>query len=224
MNRSKHARNCPHCGHEFFHLSGHICAESPDIAAWLAATLPNPARPGYIVSRTQYDCIPNKPIDSSALRRVYVSWSALAKRHGLLCHSAHGRQKSTSRTNGPVILDSESMAELHRLSRELHAGKFGPSYNEYNTHSTLTLSANALRHRHGGSWAAVLTAAGLQPASRSEYIRGASQRRAAKQEGMTATSRGLDRGDEPISREYTGLPVLPNPRPLASGGVAWMIR
>lgn len=219
-------QNCPTCGHEFYHLALHICAESPHIAAWLAANLPNPKRAGYILSRSEYDCIPDKPIDSSALRRAYVSWSALAHRYGLQCYSARGRQKTQARTADVTDMDPESMAELHRLAQELHGGAFGPSYNEYNTHSTATLKAGGLRKRHGGSWASVLATAGLEPATRSDYMHGASRRRAAKhQANQTERGRGsLERGDEPISREYAGLPVLPNPRPLASGGVAWMVR
>jgi len=218
------AQDCPTCGRSFYHLSLHICVKSPDVAAWLAATLPNPNRPGYIISRAEYDCIPNKPIDSSALRRAYVSWNALAHHYNLRCYDARGGQKPGLRTDGITGLDPESMAELQRLSIELHDGKFGPSYNEYNTHSTANLRAGGLRKRHGGSWAAVLAAANMQPASRSEYMHGASQRRTAKVEDTAPSNKGFDRGDEPISREYTGLPVLPNPRRTATGGIAWTVR
>jgi hypothetical protein len=62
--------------------------------------------------------------------------------------------------------------------------------------------------------------------TRGEYILAANARRraheAAKPQAPVASR--CERGDEPISRETVGLPVLDKPRQLPGGGVAWMIR
>ena len=217
-------QDCPTCGRTFFHLALHVCAELPTIAAWLAVNLPNPKRAGYIISRTEYDLIPDKPIDSSALRRQFVSWNGLAQRYGLRCNSAHGRPNRARSDSAKTPLGAEILTELHRLSQELHDGRFGPSFNEYNTHAAAQITASGLRKRHGGSWAAVLDAAGLESAPRGDYIRGASERRAKIQQSAASTRGSFDRGDEPISREYTGIPVMPNPRRTPTGGLIWTVR
>lgn len=216
---------CPTCKRMFRQLTLHICPEEPSIAAWLAETLPSPTRTGYIITLREYEAIEQPVVGAPVLKRVYGSWEGTAARFGLKCPPAKGGRKAAMEKRGdPGGIDPASMAELHRLAQELHGGAFGPSRSEYLRFAGGTvLTAFGLEKRFGGSWRAVLTAAGLRGGTRSEYHHAAMDRR--KEHQANQNERGsLDRGDEAISRETVGLPVLPNPRRLASGGVAWMVR
>lgn len=216
---------CPQCGIRTGKLSLHVCPESPAIAAWLAQNLPNPSRPGYIIVQTDYDAIEHKPLWASALKRAYGSWAGLARRYGLQCQPSRGSTPGM-KTGGIPGMDPASRVELHRLADLLHGGDFGPSFSEYSVHAEdAPLTASGLEKRFG-TWGAVLAAADLRHGSRSEYHHAANARRKAHQRPQNERrGRGsFDRGDEPISRDFTGIPVLPNPRMLSSGGVAWTVR
>lgn len=213
----------PHCERQFRQIDDHKCAESPAVFAWLSARLPDPMRPGCIVTVTEYAAMPDAPVQVKALVRAYGSWHGLAKRHGLRVRRKIGSAPARY-TNGVPGIDPISMAELHRLANELHNGEFGPSLNEFDAYARNTpLAGYGLAKRYGKAWSKVLEAAGLRHGTRSEYVRAARARRQAHQTPQNARGT-LDRGDEPISREYTGIPVMPNPRQLPSGGVAWTVR
>lgn len=216
---------CPMCKHVFRQLAQHICPEEPVIAAWLAENLPSTSRPGYIITLREYEAIEMPMMGAPALKRVYGSWEGTAAHFGLKCPPAKGGRRAAMIKRGDDGgIDPSSMAELHRLANELHDGKFGPSRSEYLRFATpALLTAHGLEKRFGGSWRAVLTAAGLTIGERGEYHHAANGRRKLHQVKQNER-RGLDRGDEAISREYTGLPVLPVPRQLPGGGVAWTVR
>ena len=222
MLRRHTLRTCPTCSRAMVHLSLHVCPEQPSIVAWLTQALPHPTRLGYIVPQYVYDIMPDKPLDASALKRVYGSWAGVAQRYGLQCPVARGGKAPGAATGGVAGLDDVSRAELYRLADMLHDGEFGPSNNEYVMYAeNVPLTAWGLEKRFG-TWGGVLAAAGLRHGTRSEYINAAHARRKAHQ---AQNARGtLDRGDEPISREYVGIPVMPTPRQLPSGGVAWTVR
>ena len=215
---------CPLCKRGYSHLAQHICPEEPVISAWLAENLPSQTRPGYIITLREYEAIEGPMVGAPVLKRVYGSWEGTAARFGLKCPPAKGGRRAAMAKRGDLGgIDPASMAELHRLANELHAGGFGPSRSEYlRFASSAALTAYALEHRFGGSWRAVLTAAGLRIGDRGEYHHAAMDRRAAHQLNQNER-RGLDRGDEPY-REFVGVPVFPNPRRLPSGGLAWQVR
>lgn len=216
---------CPTCQGVFRQLAQHICPEEPIIAAWLAENLPSRTRLGYIITLSEYEAIDGPMVGAPVLKRVYGSWEGTAARFGLKCPPAKGGRKLAMQRRGdPGGIDPASMAELHRLAIELHDGQFGPSRSEYLRFSSATiLTAHGLEKRFGGSWGLVLDAAGLRIGSRSEYHHAANGRRKTHQANQNERC-SLERGDEPISREYTGLPVMPTPRRLDSGGVAWTVR
>lgn len=215
---------CPLCKHVFRQLAQHICPEEPVIVAWLAENLPSKERPGHIITLREYEAIERPMIGAPALKRAYGSWEGTAAHFGLKCPPAKGGRKAAMAARGDTGgIDPASMAELHRLAQELHNGSFGPSRSEYlRFASSTSLTAYALEHRFGGSWRAVLTAAGLRIGDRGEYHHAAMDRRAAHQPNQNER-RGLDRGDEPY-REFVGVPVFDTPRRLPSGGVAWQVR
>lgn len=216
---------CPLCKRVYRQLVQHICPEELVIATWLAENLPSKERPGYIVTLREYEAIERPMVGAPVLKRVYGSWEGTAAHFGLKCPPAKGGRKAAMQKRGdPGGIDPASMAELHRLAQELHAGSFGPSRSEYIRFAATTIpTAYGLEKRFGGSWRAVLTAAGLRIGSRGEYHHAAMDRRAAHQPNQNERS-GLDRGDDAADREFAGVPVFPNPRRLASGGVAWMVR
>ena len=223
MPRRNTLRICPTCSRAMVHLSLRVCPEQPTIVAWLTQHLPHPTRAGYIVPMNEYDTIPDKPLDSSALKRAYSSWAGLAARYGLQCPGANGGKAPGAATGGVTGMDPASRAELHRLADLLHGGEFGPSNSEYAMYAeNVPLTAWGIEKRFG-TWGGVLAAADLRHGTRSEYINAAHARRKAHQAPQNAR-RSLDRGDEPISREYVGIPVMPTPRQLPSGGVAWTVR
>lgn len=226
MPRRNILRACPTCGRAMAHLSLHVCPETPAIVAWLTEHLPHPTRTGYILPQYEYDATPDKPLDSTALKRAYGSWAGLAQRYGLQCPTARGGKSPGAATGGVVGLDPVSRAELHRLADLLHGGDFGPSFSEFAVYAEdVPLTASGLEKRFGG-WGAVLAAADLRHGSRSEYHHAANGRRKAHQRPQNERrGRGsFDRGDEPISRDFTGIPVFPNPRTLPTGGLVWTVR
>ena len=226
VNRDQMKRaTCPLCKRGYSHLAQHICPEEPVISAWLAENLPSQVRPGYIITLREYEAIEGPMVGAPVLKRVYGSWEGTAARFGLKCPPAKGGRRAAMAKRGDLGgIDPASMAELHRLANELHAGSFGPSRSEYLRFASSTaLTAYALEHRFGGSWRAVLTAAGLRIGSRGEYHHAAMDRRAAHQLNQNER-RGLDRGDDAVDREFAGVPVFPNPRRLPSGGLAWQVR
>lgn len=210
------ARACPTCGRAFARLELHtICPLAPAVQAWLAQNLPDPAAPARIVSVEQYERLA-PPIGTTVLLAQYGSWRGVATAFGLRCRA---RERGTP----PPPLEPEVIADLQRMAQELHGGVFGPSSSEYDMHRQPgAMMTHGLKHRHG-TWAAVLALAGLRVGTMSEYQRASNARRRAQQVPQNAR-RSLDRGDEPISREYTGIPVMPKPRQLPSGGVAWTVR
>lgn len=215
--------HCPHCSRDFRQLGDHKCAESPAIHAWLTEYLPDPMRPGCIVSVTEYESITNAPVQVKALVRAYGSWHGVAKRFGLIVRRKIGSAPNRY-TNGVGGIDPVSMAELHRLADELHDNEFGPSLNEFDAYAQDTpLAGWGLARRFDGSWPSVLAAAGLPCGTMSDYKLAANARRRQLQQPQNMRNT-LDRGDEPISRDYTGIPVLPTPRQLPSGGIAWTVR
>ena len=216
---------CPLCERGYSHLAQHICPEEPVISAWLAENLPSQVRPGYIITLREYEAIEGPMVGAPVLKRVYGSWEGTAARFGLKCPPAKGGRRAAMAKRGDTGgIDPASMAELHRLAQELHAGGFGPSRSEYLRFAVATiLTAHGLEKRFGGSWRAVLTAAGLRIGDRGEYHHAAMDRRKEHQANQNER-RGLDRGDEPVDREFAGVPVLPNPRRLPSGGLAWQVR
>ena len=223
MPRQNTLRTCPTCKRVMAHLSLHVCPETPAIVAWLTAQLLHPTRPGYILPQYEYDALDHKPLDSSALKRAYGSWSGLAARYGLQCPIARGGKAPAAATNGVLNMDPISRAELHRLAQELHGGDFGPSLSEFQQYAVgAPMKARGLEKRFG-TWSGVLAAADLRHGSRSEYHRAANARRRTHTVSQNER-RNFDRGDEPISRDYTGIPVMPTPRQLPSGGVAWTVR
>ena len=222
MPRRTTLRTCPTCSRAMVHLSLHVCPEQPSIVAWLAAHLPHPTRPGCILPCNEFEMLDNQPIGAPALKRAYGSWAALAKRYGLQCPTARGGKGAGAATGGVTGMGPASRAELYRLADLLHGGAFGPSYSEYCVYAErVPLTADGLQKRFG-TWANVLTAAGLRQGARGEYHRAAHARRKANHNQNER--RSLERNDEPISRDYTGIPVFPNPRQLPTGGVAWTVR
>ena len=207
---------CPHCERDFARIDMHtVCVKEPAVHAWLAQNLSDPDAPRYIIPAYKFDQL-NPPVSRSPLEFYYGTWRNLAAAFGLL-------MRARARGERVMELDPDVAADLHRLADELHGGAFGPSTSEYDMYrSPGTIMTHGLQHRHG-AWADVLSLAGLRAGTMSEYQRAAFARRRAHQTPQNER-RNFDRGDEPISREYTGIPVLPNPRPLASGGVAWMVR
>ncbi len=211
----KKPTTCQRCGLTRHNMYRHVCPEDPAIVAWLAAHLPDPRDPERIISSFEYQKIDNPPISYNAIGTAYGSWVGLAARYGL-------KLRRPQPGEAPE-LDTASRNELHRLADVLHGGAFGPSFSEHVMYAeNAPLLASGLEKRFGG-WRNVLEAAGLRHGTRSEYYCAANARRRANQVPQNAR-RSLDRGDEPISREYTGIPVMPEPRRLASGGVAWTVR
>jgi len=210
------AATCPYCGRTFKRPQLHaVCPLSPDVQAWLAAHLPDPSAPSYIIAANDIDAL-NPPVSRAPLFAHYGTWRNVAAAFGL-------KMRMSARGETATRLDADVAADLHRLARELHGGEFGPSTSEYDERrSPGAIMTHGLQKRHG-TWADVLALAGLRVGTMSEYQRAANARRQAHQ--CPQNERGsFDRGDEPISREYTGLPVLPNPRQLATGGIAWTVR
>lgn len=210
---------CPHCGRTFARIDRHtVCPRSPAVHAWLAQHLPDPDAPCYIIVANELDAL-NPPISRAPLFAHYGTWRNVAAAFGL---------KMRVRARGAAVeqLDADVAADLQRLAQELHGGEFGPSTSEYDEHrSNGAIMTHGLQHRHG-TWADVLALAGLRVGTQSEYVNAANARRKARQRPQNERrGRGnFDRGDEPISRDFTGIPVLPNPRMLSSGGVAWTVR
>lgn len=209
------ARACPTCGRAFVRLELHtVCPLAPDVHAWLVQNLPDPADPRYIIQARGLDGR-DVPITRAVLMRHYGTWRNLAAAFGLRCRT---RAQGDKAQLGP-----DEYAELHRLAQELHGGKHGPSHGEYGV-----FARNVPRKETGltkafGTWSAVLAAAGLPYGTMSDYICASNARRRTHQTSQNER-RSFDRGDEPIGREYTGIPVMPKPRQLPSGGVAWTVR
>lgn len=210
---------CPHCNAQRLDMSKHICPEDPAVVAWLEQVLPDPQRPGCIITCAMFKEITPKAIGAGALTEAYDSWGELAARYGL--------RLRTGRADAASKLDAASIAELHRLAQELHGGEFGPSLSEYQMYAINGIyTAAGLAKMFGQRWAAVLESAGLRNGTRSEYTRAAQVRRKAHEaaQGQRAiVASKYERGDEPISREQVGLPVA-SVRRLPSGGTAMMIR
>jgi hypothetical protein len=209
---------CPHCKRDFTRIDMHtVCVKDPTIRAWLAQNLPDPNAPRYILPACKFDQL-NPPVSRGPLEDYYGTWRNLAAAFGLL-------MRTRARGERVMELDPDVAAELRRLADELHGGAFGPSTSEYDMYrSPGAIMTHGLQHRHG-AWADVLALAGLRVGTMSEYQRASFARRKAHQANQNERGcASLERGDEPISREYTGLPVFPNPRQLPSGGVAWTVR
>lgn len=209
---------CPHCRRDFARIDLHtVCVQEPAVHAWLAQNLPDPDAPRYIIPTYKFDQL-NPPVSRGPLGTHYGTWRNLAAAFGLL-------MRTRERGEQVIELDPDVAAELRRLADELHGGAFGPSTSEYDMYrSPGAIMTHGLQHRHG-TWADVLALAGLRVGTMSEYQRASIARRKAHQANQNERGSGsLDRGDEPISREYVGLPVFPNPRQLPSGGVAWTVR
>jgi hypothetical protein len=194
-----------------------VCVKEPVVHAWLAQNLPDPDAPRYILPAYKFDLL-NPPVSRGPLESHYGTWRNLAAAFGLL-------MRTRARGERVMELDPDVAAELRRLADELHGGAFGPSTSEYDMYrSPGAIMTHGLQHRHG-AWADVLALAGLRVGTMSEYQRASFVRRKANQANQNERGcASLERGDEPISREYTGLPVFPNPRQLPSGGVAWTVR
>ena len=146
----------------------------------------------------------------AVLSATYDSWSDLAARYGL-----------KTRTATPIAnskLDAASVAELHRLAQELHAGEFGPSLSEYQMYATnVTYKAAGLAGMYGQRWASVLEAAGLRHGTHSYYVLAANARRKAHEaargpRGPVASK--YERGDEGIPRGGAGLPISSVQKPV----------
>jgi hypothetical protein len=212
---------CPQCNMQRINMARHVCPEDPAVVAWLAEHLPDPDDPERIISYDMYMQLPDRPISGAALNR-YISWTDLAARFGL-----KQREERRVAEDGTPQLDPAERAELHRLAQELHGGAFGPSHGEYGIYARdMPRKETGLAKAFGG-WAKVLAAAGLPAGTMGDYIRAANARRKAHeaaQERRGKVAGKYERGDEPISRETVGLPVLDKPRQLPGGGVAWMIR
>lgn len=209
---------CPHCRRTFARIDLHtVCVKEPAIHAWLAQNLPDPDAPRYILPAYKFDLL-NPPVSRGPLDDCYGTWRNLAAAFGLL-------MRTRERGERVMELDPDVAAELRRLADELHGGAFGPSTSEYDMYrSPGAIMTHGLQHRHG-AWADVLALAGLRVGTMSEYQRASFVRRKAHQANQNERGcASLERGDEPISREYNGLPVFPNPRQLPSGGVAWTVR
>jgi len=202
---------CPACGVQRLDMSKHICPESPAIVAWLAQVLPDPEQRGCIITCAAYKALPERRVSMAVLSATYDSWSDLAARYGL-----------KTRTAPPIAnskLDAASVAELHRLAQELHAGEFGPSLSEYQMYATnVTYKAAGLAGMYGQRWASVLEAAGLRNGTRSEYTRAARVRRkaheAARAAQRTPVASKYERGDEGIPRGGAGLPISSVQKPV----------
>lgn len=213
---SKKPTTCPHCGITRFNMYRHVCPESPEIVAWLAEHLPDPAEPHRIISYNDYLSLPDQPISAPTLNK-YIGWPALAARFGL--------EERQPRGGTPQLAPVER-AELHRLAQELHGGRIGPSHGEYGIYARDVPRKETGLAKAFGGWRAVLAAAGLPAGRMSDYVLASNARRRAHQAGRPNQNERstFDRGDEPISRDYTGIPVMPTPRQLPSGGVAWTVR
>jgi hypothetical protein len=222
---TKPLATCPQCNRQGIDPRYHVCPETPAVVAWLQQNLPDPRYPGCIISYAEYKALPDKAISIEAIFKAYGNWANLAARYGLEKH------RPTRKKLDPH-LDAASLGELHRLAQELHGGEFGPSHGEYTLYAEPpALRADQLKNRIG-TWAVVLAVAGLQHGAIGYYMRAAHARRtvqrvaraAAQQEAQARPGASkYDRGDEPISRQPTGLPVA-SVRKLPNGGTAWMIR
>lgn len=210
---------CPQCGMPVINPRRHVCPEAPATVAWLAKHLPDPADPRRIISYKAYCALPSKPISPAVLNR-YMGWPALAARYGLEDRAAKRNDDGTPQ------LDPADLAELHRLAWELHGGRLGPSHGEFGIFAEHARSKETSLAKAFGGWVNVLAAAGLPAGTIGDYIRAANARRAAQEttKPQAPVASRYERGDEPISRETVGLPVLDKPRQLPGGGVAWMIR
>ncbi len=212
---------CPQCNMQRIDMRRHVCPEDPAVVDWLAEHLPDPDDPTRIISCKAYRYLPDKAIAQNIIDKAYGSWRGLAARYGLEVRS------SKRPVDEPPQLDPASLAELHRLAIELHDGEYGPSHGEYTIHATGPAMGTAGLKKMFGTWAAVLEAAGLRHGTHSYYVLAANARRRAHE--AARGPRGpvpskYERGDEGVSREPVGLPVLDRPRQLKGGGTAWMIR
>ncbi len=207
--------DCPTCGRTFARLELHtVCPLDPAVQAWLAQHLPDPANRRYIIAMKNLDSL-HPPIGRVPLVRHYGSWHKVAAAFGL---------RSWVRQHGDTAqLDPTELAELHRLANELHGGRIGPSHGEYGVFARDVPRKETGLVKAFGTWANVLLAAGLPYGCRGDYINASNARRRNHQAPQNERH-SFDRGDEAISRDYTGIPVFPNPRPLKSGGVAWTVR
>lgn len=214
-------QTCPQCGVQRINMERHVCPEDPAVVAWLTRVLPDPADPGRMITCREYRDLPDKAIAQNIIDKAYGSWRGLAARYGL---EVRAQRRSI---DGKPQLDAPSVAELHRLAGELHDGTHGPSHGEYTIYATGPAMGTAGLKKLFGTWAAVLEAAGLRHGTHSYYVLAANARRKAHEaargpRGPVASK--YERGDEAVSREPVGLPVLDKPRVLPSGGTAWMIR
>lgn len=201
---------CPACGMQRIHMHCHVCPEDPEIVAWLAAHLPDPDDPSLIITYRTYKEIKPAAISVASISRAYGNWEGLAARYGLKLRS------QCRAPNDAPQLDQASLAELHRLAIELHAGEYGPSHGEYTMHvAGKARPAEGLKKMFG-TWKAVIEAAGLRHGSHSYYVRAANTRRRAHEaargpQGPVASL--YERDDEPVSRVAVGLPVTSAQKP-----------
>ncbi len=224
MAGKKRTSACPQCQRSMAHGTLHNCPEDVATVAWLTQNLPDPRNPAYIVPQAEFDAMEDCPVSSRLLKKTYGSWRGTAQRFGLQCREGSKGTPAGRSTGGITGVDPTSRAELHRLAQLLHGGRIGPSFSEYRLYAeNVSVTNVGLAHRFGNSWPAVLAAAGLPYGTMSDYKLAANARRKQMQQPQNMRN-SLDRGDEPISRDYTGIPVLPNPRQLASGGIAWTVR
>lgn len=145
---------CPHCQHEIskFSLTVHTnaCVHNPQNIALLKQWLPDPVYPGCIRLMLDYD--QNTPARPSRehLLSAYGTWQALADAYGLKFVSYNERHIS-AKLQG-------THAELRRLSKELHRGRYSPTQNDYAIYAAgndSCLQCDNLIKRFG-SWPAVL--------------------------------------------------------------------
>lgn len=207
----KEPTTCPACSMQRIHMHCHVCPEDPEIVAWLAEHLPDPDDPSLIITCRMYKEIKPAAISVASISRAYGNWEGLAARYGLKLRS------QCRAADGAPQLDPASLAELHRLAIELHAGEYGPSHGEYTMHVAGKARAAEGLKKMFGTWAAVIEAAGLRHGSHSYYVRAANTRRRAHEaargpQGPVASL--YERDDEPVSRTGVGLPVASAQKPV----------
>lgn len=201
---------CPHCEREIppHNYSRHvpICPAQSHIeervfsvlrAYAVAGCAPAPDRYGHLI-------INGEMPGYGPLLNHYGSWDALCALVGL---RPPGELREARR--------ELSLDEMRRMSRELHDGRYGPSYAEFDAYKCEdALRASTLTTIYDG-WENALAAAGLRYADRPYYYAIAQIRATALNEPVATLPR-----NERAQALPTGLAVKPCLRPLLVWDVA----
>lgn len=159
---------CRHCGQPATHRHQQVCLSSPAVRESVRQTLEDSSRPGFSHGEREYNVRRASTTPSGVTLRNHLgTWSDVAAAFGLVFVPQRVGDGRIDRT----------IAELRRLSAELHDGQIAPSKNEYRIYGDKGTAYEIGTIMKYHDFNDLCRLAGLTIANRSYYLRRTYQRR-----------------------------------------------